>query len=518
MTTLEYPIRDVKLHPTEDNGSSSTGDKILPSIHDAVLMDNVWDRHLTHQTRVLLYVEPLLRVLRSDENRSEELEHYDSLALALKLLDHIVTQSGLEHEANSDTAMRELLPIMEAMDQAASIEPDIERQMRMAKIVLGTLRNDKEGLRPFKRVYTDFASGHAIKRELAVRLIEERYTVRGDIVLHLSNEAANLLLNALAHDIEDEQAAAEAIVQSQLARGHLQDAISTARAARLYSSRLREKIEQLLTSTRRDLSRVDWKQEVPRILSESLKHLESRCDVEHNIIKSAREKQDALTPGSEEAYYLTTLISIISDCRQCHMELQQQLMEAPQVFLDEQERQVFALRRHLDLPDMLSDVLTPLLSMQRVVAAQALPTISASCFGVRAPNAFSLTQHLQRLLQPRREPRPETVPVAEREPIAASNDQLRYTRDVYERTENYLNTLQRPVRLAYLLQQALEAGESELTLEVILFSVLRHFDPYDVDAPMFLTIKTDDEQFFISNFYGDDVLICDYGEERKDEQ
>ncbi len=517
MTISEYPTRVVERFPAEDD-SSPLGDKISPSIHDAVSMGGMWDRYLTHQMRVLLYAEPLLRVLRSDENRSEELEHYDSLALVLKLLDHIVTHTGLEHEADSDTAMRELLPLMEAMDQAAGIEPNVERQIRMAKIVLGALRNDKEGLRPFKRAYTDFTSGHAIKRELAIRLIEERYTTRGDIVLHLSNETTNLLLNALALDIEDEQAAAEAIVQNQLMRGHLQDAISTARAVRLYSSRLREKIEQLLTSTRRDVSRVDWKQEVPRILVESLRHLESRCEVEHNIIKSAREKQDALALGSEEAQYLTTLISIISDCRHCHMELQQRLMEAPQVFLDEQERQIFALRRRLDLPDMLSDVLTPLLSMQRVVAVQALPTISASCFGVRAPNAFSLTQHLLRLLQPRREPRPETVPVVEREPVIANNDQLRYARDVYERTENYLNSLQRPIRLAYLLQQALEAGESELTLEMILFSVLRHFDPNDVEAPTFLTIKTDDEQFFIGNFSGDNVLICDYGEERNNEQ
>src|SRR2546430_1192518 len=303
MTTLDHPMRDVKSRPIEDSSSSSIGDTISPPILDAVLMDNVWDRHLPHQTRVLLYVEPLLRVLRSDENRSEELEHYDSLALALKLLDHIVTHTGLEHEADSDTALRELLPLMEAMDQAAGIEPDVERQMHMAKIVFGTLRNDKEGLRSFKRAYTDFVSGRAVKRELGIRLIEERYTVRGDIVLHLSNEATNLLLNALAHDIEDAQAAAEAIVQSQLARGHLQDAIGTARAARLYSSRLREKIEQLLINTRRDLSRVDWKQEVPLVLAESLRHLESRCDVEHNIIRSAHEKQDALTPGGEEARY-----------------------------------------------------------------------------------------------------------------------------------------------------------------------------------------------------------------------
>ena len=166
MTTSEYPMRNVNLPPTEDSGSSSTVDEISPSIDDAMLMGNVWNRYLTHQTRVLLYVEPLLRVLSSDENRSEELAHYDSLALSLKLLDHIVTHTGLEHEADSEIVMRELLPLMDAMDQSAGIEPDIERQMRMAKIVLSALRNDKEGLRSFKRAYTDFTSEHAVKREL----------------------------------------------------------------------------------------------------------------------------------------------------------------------------------------------------------------------------------------------------------------------------------------------------------------------------------------------------------------
>jgi len=519
MTASEQPTIDIKSSRMEEGSSSSTDKKLLSAVHDVTTsIDNIWDSHLTHQTRVLLYAEPLLRTLRSDENRSEELAHYDSLALALKLLDHIVTHTGLEHEADSDTAIRELLPLIDAMDQAAGIESKIERQMRMAKIVLGALRNDKEGLHSFKRSYTDFASGRAVKRELSIRLIEERYTVRGDIVLHLSNESTNLLLNSLAYDIEDAQAAAEAIVQEQLARGHLQDAIGTARAARLYSSRLREKIVQLLINTRRDLSRVDWKQEVPRIFAESLRHLESRCDVEHNIIKSAHEKQDALIPGSEEAYYLAMLISIISDCRQCHMELQQQLMEAPQVFLDEQERQIFTLRRRFDLPNMLSDVLTPLLSMRFVVAVQTLPTISANCFGVRAPSAFSLTQHTLRLLQPRREPRPETVPIVKRELVAANNDQLRYTQDIHERAKKYLSTLQRPIKLADLLRQAGDAGESELTLDVILFSVLRHFDPHDVEIPNFITFKADDEQFIIGNFSGDNVLICDYGEERSDEQ
>ncbi|HEY4033066.1 MAG TPA: hypothetical protein VGL94_03775 [Ktedonobacteraceae bacterium] len=517
MAISEYPVGAVKQFFAEEDGLTAPDNKIQPPMYDAVSMDSVWGCHLTHQMRVLLYTEPLLRVLRSDEYRSEELEHYDSLALALKLFDYIVTHTGLEHEASSDTAMRNLLPIMDMMDQAAGIVPDVERQMRMAKIVLSALRNDKEGTRPFKRVYTDLATGHAVKRELAIRLIEERHTVHGDIVLHLSNEATNLLLHALAYDIEDAQAAAEAIVQSQLARGHLQDAINSAQVARWQSSRLRKKIEQLLAATRRDLSRVDWRQDIPRILEEALIHLKGRCEVEHNIIDSARKKQENLEPSSEEAYHLTTLISIIGDCRQCHMELQQQLMEAPQIFLDEQARQIFALRRCLDLPDMGTDVLEPLFGMRCVLAKQALDTIFASSLGVRAPSAFSLTQYMLRLLRPRREPRPETVPVIERELIAVSNDRLRYTRDVYERAEIYLNTLHYPVRLAYLLQQAIDAGESESTLEVILFSVLRHFDPLDIDDPTFQTIKRDNEQFSIGNFYGDNVLICSYEEIRKNE-
>jgi hypothetical protein len=98
-----------------------------------------------------------------------------------------------------------------------------------------------------------------------------------------------------------------------------------------------------------------------------------------------------------------------------------------------------------------------------------------------------------------------------------SNDKLRYTRDVYKRAEIYLNTLHYPVRLAYLLQQAVDAGESESTLEVILFSVLRHFDPLDIDGPTFQTIKRDNEQFSIGNFSGDNVLICSYEEVRKNE-
>src|SRR5258708_13597493 len=136
MATSASPTRDDAQFSAEDGDPLINGDIISPSIYDVPSIRNIWNRLLTQQIRVLLYTEPLLRVLRSDENRSEELEHYDSLALALKLLDHIVTHTGLEREADSDTPMRELFPLMEAMDQAAGVEPIIQRHLRIANIVL----------------------------------------------------------------------------------------------------------------------------------------------------------------------------------------------------------------------------------------------------------------------------------------------------------------------------------------------------------------------------------------------
>ncbi len=479
----------------------SDGEDLPPSRSD------YWNHRLTHQLRVLLYAEPLLRLLRRDEHRALELQHYSSLSLALKLLDLIIENAGLEHEIDTITAVNELMPLLNAMDVSAGIELDSERHRQMTKRVLGALLNDEDGRRPFQIPYTDFEQGKAIERILPARLLEERHHIDDRIVLHLTNEAANLLLNSLTYDIEDAQAAAEAIVQSQLARGRFNEAINSARMARLHSQGLREKIERILTNTRRDLSRVDWKNEVPRVLTESLEHIKIRCVVEESILETAWERQDVLLPGSNESRQLALIISLIEDCRQRHTELQKQLIGARLVFFDEQERQSFLLRARASFPHFLADILEPLLKTKRVEAEKTLTVIFPFCLGIYTPNAFSLTAYLSRQLQPRREPRPETVPVIQREHIEESDEHLRYSTETYKRAEVYFNALEEPTRLADLLQQAINAHESKQTLEVIVLSALRHFDPQDVGRALLRVDKTDEAQFSIGGFSGNNVLL-----------
>jgi hypothetical protein len=469
---------------------------------------DLWNDFLTHQLRVLLYAEPLLKLTLRDEHRAAELRHYDSLSLALKLFDSIIEHTGLEQEIDHNTALQILLPLLEAMDQAAGLEVNRTRELQMAERVLAVLRNDEDGQRPFKITYTDFDKNQVVERVLSVRLVEERYHTDGRIILRLSNELTNLLLNALSTDIEDAQAAAEAIVQSQLARGRLHEAVNSARQARFHSMRLKEKIERILIDTRRDLSRVDWSKDVPHVLSESIEHLKLRCKVEQNIARSARERREALSLESEEIGHLAEIIALVEDCRQRHMELQQHLLRARLTFLDEQERQAFTLLMQTSLPHLLSDVLEPLLQAPRVLAEHAIVDMLPFCLGVRIPRVFSLAHAIQRQLQPRREPRPDSVPEEPRELVSVSNDQPYYSPEHTHRAKTYLQAIEKPVRLHELLQRALHADEAQQTVELLAFLVLRQFDPEEKNEYTFDVFKTDGEQFSLGHLTGDNPLLC----------
>jgi hypothetical protein len=221
-------------------------------------IDGIWHPHLTHKLRVLLHAFPLLRLQQSDNRCDLAFRHYDSLSLTVKVFDLIIENTGLEREIDNQQMATSLVPLLRCMDAAAGIEPDSARHSTIAERLLGMLRNDAQGRQHFKERYVDFHSGRAIDRMLEFRLIEERYHPDGRIVLRLSNEALNLFLNALDLDIEDAQAAAEAVVQSQLARGRFSEAAESASNARLQSVRYKEKIEQALRETRRDIRRVDW--------------------------------------------------------------------------------------------------------------------------------------------------------------------------------------------------------------------------------------------------------------------
>jgi len=445
-----------------------------------------WHPSLTQRLRVLLHTTPLHDQRRSDALRDAELRHYDSLTLAMKVIDTIIDKTGLEQEANRRDVEQALLPLLRAMDEAAGVAADPGRHTAIVDKVLGGLRNDAAGRRPFAIDYCDFDdAGLATGRRLEFRLVSDAFDPAGGTVLRLSNEAVNLYLNALELDIEDAQAAAEAIVQSQLARGRFDEAVQSARQARWQSLRYRDKVLRIVRETQRDIDRVDWHHDVPRLLEEAWQHIERRLETELGIVQVAHERLQVLPEGDRGAAAVARVAELIRDCHLRHMELHEQLMKVRNVFLDTQARQAFVPAPVRALPDLRDEVLEPLLRLGRDPAAAVLERGFPLLVGAQAPPLLSLDALVAWLLQPRRAVRRDEIPLELPDLAQLAAELGRYPGEVRDETAELLAEVHGSITLSELLAHARAQGVRPATLELLVLLALQQYDP-DVTATLAL--------------------------------
>jgi tetratricopeptide (TPR) repeat protein len=487
--------------------SNTNTDSQIDWAHPASSAPRGWDQSLTHRLRVLLHTTPLHDLRRSDNLRDAELRHYDSLALAIKSFDLIIEHTGLDNEVDRETLLRALSPLLSAMDEAVQIAPSPPRHEQMVEKVLAALRNDGERRHPFQLAYQDIdEQGRAITRALEFRLLADHFHPAGGVVLRLSNEAINLYLNALELDIEDAQAAAEAVVQSQLARGRFDEAVQSAKNARLQSVRYQQKVAEILRDTQRDVGRVDWQDEVPRLLNEALQHITLRLATEESILRSAEDRLEVLSPGDDRARAVAEVLRLIRDCRLRHVDLHDQLMRARNLFLDEQARQSFIPTSRTALPELLSQVLEPILGLPRAAAAALVAASLPDFTGAQPPPTLSLAHLLEWQLQPRREIRRMEVTVEQADLTAYGAELAHYPAELRVEAQNILDNASYPIRLSMLLAAAQAQGRSTAVMELLVLLSLQHFAPEDEEATLVANRWVGD-CLQADPFFGDDLEI-----------
>lgn len=465
-----------------------------------------WDARLTEKTRVLLHVAPLISVKRSDSFRDQALSHYDGLALALKIFDVVVENMGTPRVIDRAFLIDEVRPLLVAMDATAGVAPDGNRHREMLDRVLADLRNDDDGRLPFQQPYQDFdEAGAAVRRALEFRLVSDDHHPSGGITLRLSNEAVNLYLRALDLDIEDAQAAAEAVVQSQLARGKFEEAVDSAQIANLQSLRYKDKIERILRDTQRDVRRVDWREEVPRLLKEAIEHIGTRLKAEHAIIETARERLD-LVPDENVRRRLVDVFQLTKECRKRHVELQQPLMQACTVFLDAHARQAFLTASAVKAPDLFAQVLTPLMLSHRDDAGRVLEEGVPLLAGAQPCQAGSLKALVLWMLRPKRIVNNEEVLVDEAALIDSSSEARRYPPELVAEVKAALRSLGGRVKLSALLAGMRERGASIESRELTAMMVLEHFAP-DTDGDESLRVTNGAGRFESDEFAGDELEL-----------
>jgi len=440
--------------------------------------------------------------------RDAPLRHYDGLALALRILDVVIDRLGLEAEADRDTVVRAVEQLLAAMDTAEAVPVSPARHEAMVDKILGGLRNDGDARRPFREEYSAVdPNGRAVRHALEFRLLFDAFHPSGRTVLRPSSEACNLYLRLLDLDVEDAQAAAEAVVESQLARGRFDEAVHSARQARLQSVRFREKVLRILRDTRRDVARVDWHEDAPRTLDASLAHLERRLSVEQGILGAADQHLELIVDEDGDSRRAVARVAELTrDCLLRHTELHEHLMGARNVFLDAQARQAFAPGASRPLPDLVDDVLEPVLRMRVVQADRVIEQGFPLFVGPRVPALPSLVDLVSWMLQPKRPQPCQEIPV---EPIDAADleaELRRYPAEIRAAAEKWLVETCVDMRLSTLLVQARAAGEPDRVLELMALLMLQVFAREDRTARIAVEhvrgVRLDDPLL-----YGDDLLV-----------
>jgi hypothetical protein len=438
-----------------------------------------WNRMLTERQRVLLHTQPLMLMRYHWLSREDDGQRYDPLCLSVKLFEVVIDQSGFGNDVVRESVAHELMPLLRAVDIANCVAPDEGRYRRVVEKLIAGLLNESNCGESFTIDYTDFGpDGESGQRTLTFKLLREVHGYTGEIALELSSEAINLFLNALDLDIESEQIANEAVVQFQLERGNFDKARSSAEVARARSLQYEQKLRRFIEQLKRDIRRVDWRDEVHNALLDANEHVDLRLRIEEDIIRTARSRLDAISE-EETAVPLTDVIRLMQDCRSRHLRLNRRLMTARDEFIEQQSRQCF-VESTVSLPvNLRDDVLGELLQLPMRVAVCFLTATGHTLIGPTAPGMLNLCELVHWQLRPKREVTIGETELEEVDLVDTNVESSRFDDETFLQCEKVFQELSIPDSLSGVLAHLAEDGCPEAVQDAVTLQILEQFDPED---------------------------------------
>lgn len=470
---------------------------------------SAWNPTLTERQRVLLHTQPVMSMRSNWSTHPDDGQNYDPLCLTMKLFEVVIDQSGFGNDVVRESVTLALTPLLRAIDVSNRVATDEKRHHRVIDRLIGNLLNDSNRGESFSIPYTDFdSSGRSRQRALTFKLVREVHGYSGEIALELSPEAINLFLNALDLDIESEQIANEAVVQFQLDRGNFDKARSSAEAARARSVQYEQKLSRFIEQAKRDIRRVDWQNEVNEALVEANLHVDLRLRIEQDIIRSAREKLDALSDTDENSGSLAEVARLMDDCRSRHLRLNKRLMTARDEFIEQQSRQCF-VESTISLPvNMRDELLSPLLELPVREVVDFTEEAGHSLTGPWTPTVLNLRRLVHWQLRPKREQNIGELELEEVELMDTETEHARFDDETFLQCDKVFSGLNRTTRLSELLQELSEDGCPEAVQDAVALQVLEQFAPDEELGMEGITVEiAGREKLNTGRCQGDDFLI-----------
>jgi len=461
-----------------------------------------WQEALTRRRRPQVRTTPLHRLEASKGHLALDVGGQDLRSLALRVLDVCVEEMGLGEGAERPEVVAQVATMARQLESALTSE----QAHALAELVVDGLLNERERRVAFCERYVDFGGGAPVARELQYHLLQEVELPDGSLRLKASVEGVNLYAGMLDFEVQDAQVAAEAVLQVQIRRGRIDDALRTARDARLRSIELQERVEGWLRLARRDVTQLRWAGEVLGLLDEALVHIQERIEVERQLLGLVAQRLRTVT--DESGPHLAELNDSLNDCMQRHLRLHTAVLGANRAYLDEQESQAFVPLALLPQPDLEVEVLRPALELSTRTLEPTLRKLGRSFLRIRAQPFVYLPQLVDRLLAPPRRaaPRPHAVALPELERLDVSREYF----DAEHRAQAGALLDDLPAEgtpLSDLLARAEAAKLSARARQLMVLQVLQGYDEQDADPGLPLQVEAAGRQFVCAGFQGDELLV-----------
>lgn len=307
-----------------------------------------WDNSLTKKLIFSYKISPIIALKDTfirDEALKHQFRHYDPLAIALKMLELIIDNMGPFEGITKQELFNELDPLLTLMDRAkqAHLISKEDHYKILESILEKILRQkNKKGIR---LEFTDYSEDPPLKRELVFRLITYRTYNNEKAVLFAEPEAVNFFIQMLDIDLEDQQQAYLKILDRQIERGDYESAIDSAKNNLRLTIQYELKIENIINQTKRNLTNLDWSNEIPKELRRAMDHIND-CIKEQDF--QNRKINLQLKDLGEEYFKRVILIELkelLDKSRNKLLPLQTKIDEARTTFLDEQWLQELTLRK-----------------------------------------------------------------------------------------------------------------------------------------------------------------------------
>lgn len=374
---------------------------------------------------------------------------YQMAEIAFLAIDQVTIAMDFDRGAGQAEIADRLVPMIAV--QVPGRDP--AEYARVTNWVIDNLINTGSLNRGFQAIYGVIgAEGDYRRLRFDFKLLEEHVSPEGDIFLRASDEAINVLVGALDTDVESAQVAAEVKLDNLIRRGRLSDAQLAAEQARYRTVQYAEILRRKLDATRRDVRSVDWLDEVPTLVQDALKHVDTRYKAENAILANIAKARDE-ADQADRKLRAAQLVEIVRDCIRRHTQLQARLQEAGEVFRSEQDRQQFSGPPQRAAVDLFGQLLVPVLDQPIGDVANVAEAFFRGIAGTTVPLAPRLSSVIDMLLTLSRER--DTLGESLPEPdLAPLPDPERFDSEVWEHAERLLELSQVPRRLSALIGEA----------------------------------------------------------------